>query len=450
MNTNLNETSFLNIIKIAIPIALQQLLTAGLQLVDTAFIVSLGDVSTTAVGASGKFFFLINMIMFGFCSGMMVLASQYWGINDQKSIKQAFGLGLINLMGVGIIASLFCFLFPNALISLFTNDAYVRAIGAEYIKIAGLSFLPSSIAITYSLLLRSTAKVGIPLAVSFVSVGLNTLLNYLLIFGHMGLPRLEVKGAAIATLIASVTQALLYILICKAQNNIANIKLSQLVPKNSEFIKKFYKTSMPTLANETLWGVGVSVYAVILSWQGTANFAAYTIFSAYDQITLTFFIGLCSACGVIIGKLVGKDELNKAYEFGKKYVLYTVVFAAFISILLALFAPFLVSLMRPENAYTFDMAVKVMRLFAVIFPFFIMSYIAIVGVFRAAGSPKIGMILDGTTVWFVGIPFISIAAFLLKLPFEYIYFMTGTEHFVKFFACVIIYKKLNWLNPLTH
>ena len=372
MNTNLNETSFLNIIKIAIPIALQQLLTAGLQLVDTAFIVSLGDVSTTAVGASGKFFFLINMIMFGFCSGMMVLASQYWGINDQKSIKQAFGLGLINLMGVGIIASLFCFLFPNALISLFTNDAYVRAIGAEYIKIAGLSFLPSSIAITYSLLLRSTAKVGIPLAVSFVSVGLNTLLNYLLIFGHMGLPRLEVKGAAIATLIASVTQALLYILICKAQNNIANIKLSQLVPKNSEFIKKFYKTSMPTLANETLWGVGVSVYAVILSWQGTANFAAYTIFSAYDQITLTFFIGLCSACGVIIGKLVGKDELNKAYEFGKKYVLYTVVFAAFISILLALFAPFLVSLMRPENAYTFDMAVKVMRLFAVIFPFFIM------------------------------------------------------------------------------
>ena len=208
VNTNIKETSFSNIVKIAIPIALQQLLTAGLQVVDTAFIVSLGDVPTTAVGASGKFFFLVNIIMFGFCSGMMVLASQYWGINDRKSIKNAFGLGLSNLLVVGFVTSLLCFIFPNAVISLFTDDVYVRELGAAYIKIAGLSFLPGSIALTYSLLLRSTANVGMPLAVSFVSVSLNTVLNYLLIFGHFGFPRLEVRGAAIATLIASVTQAL--------------------------------------------------------------------------------------------------------------------------------------------------------------------------------------------------------------------------------------------------
>jgi len=445
-----NETSFSNVIKIAIPIALQQLLTASLHLVDTGFIVSLGDAPTTAVGVAGRFFFLIHILMFGFCSGMMVLASQYWGINDRKSIKQAFGLGLSNLIIVGLLSASLCFLFPKAVISLFTNDIYVRAIGASYIKIAGLSFIPLSIAITYSLLLRSTANVGVPLFVSFISVGINTLLNYALIFGNLGMPRLEVKGAAIATLIAAVVQAVLYIIICKLQDNIANASIKELIPKSKEFIKKFYKTSIPTLVNEALWGLGVSIYVVILSWQGTSNFAAYTIFSAFDQITFTFFIGLCSACAVIIGKLVGRDELDRAYEFGKTYIKYTIVFAIFLSVVFFLVAPSLVSIMKPESKDTFNMAVKLMRLFAFILPMFIMSYISIIGVFRPAGSPKIGMLVDGITVWLVGIPFVALGAFVLKLPFEYIYFMTGTEHLFKFFICILVYKKRKWLNPLTH
>ncbi|MEX1376865.1 MAG: MATE family efflux transporter [Eubacteriales bacterium] len=448
-NSN-NETSFINIIKIAVPIALQQLLTASLHLVDTGFIVSLGDAPTTAVGVTGRFFFLINIIMFGLSSGMMVLSSQYWGVNDKKSIHQAFGLGMSNLLIVGILASVFCLLFPKSIMSLFTSDIYVVAIGANYIRIAGLSFIPMSIAFAYSLLLRSTANVMVPLFVSFVSVGVNTFLNYVLIFGHFGAPRLWVRGAAIATVTAATVQTILYIIICKKQDNIANAKMQELLPKNKEFVKKFYKTAIPTLSNELIWGVGVSIYVVILSWQGTSNFAAYTIFSAFDQITFTFFIGLCSACGVIIGKLVGRGELNKAYEFGKSYIKYTIIFAVLVASTLFVFAPRLVNLMNPETEYTFNMAVKIIRLFSIIFPFFIMSYIAIVGVFRPAGTPKIGMILDGVTVWFIGIPFVALGAFVLKLPFEYIYFMSGTEHFVKFFVCIYVYKKRNWLNPLTH
>jgi len=445
-----NETSFGNVIKIAIPIALQQLLTASLHLVDTGFIVTLGDAQTTAVGVAGRFFFLIHVIMFGFCSGMMILASQYWGINDRKSIKQAFGLGLSNLIVVGLLTASLCFFLPDTIISLFTSDVYVKAIGVEYIKIAGLSSIPLSIAITYSLLLRSTANVGVPLFVSFISVGVNTILNYGLIFGNLGMPRLEVKGAAIATLIAAIVQAILYIVICKLQDNIANSAINELIPRSKEFIKKFYKTSVPTLLNEALWGIGVSIYVVILSWQGTSNFAAYTIFSAFDQITFTFFIGLCSACAVIIGKLVGRDELDRAYEFGKTYIKYTILFAVFLSTVIYITAPNLVSIMNPESEVTFNMAVKIIKLFAFILPMFIMSYICVIGVFRPAGSPKIGMIVDGITVWFVGIPFVALGAFVLKLPFEYIYFMTGTEHLVKFFICIIVYKKRKWLNPLTH
>lgn len=444
------ETSFINVIKIAIPIALQQLLTASLHLVDTAFIVSLGDAPTAAIGAAGRFFFVINVTMFGFCSGMMVLSSQYWGINDKKTIRQAFGLGLSNLLIFGIIASALCFFFPKPIISVFTNDANVIALGASYLKIAGLSFIPVSVSIAYSLLLRSIAKVGLPLAISFVSVGVNTILNYALIFGNFGAPKLGIKGAAIATLTAAIIQCVLFIVISKIQKNIASASFSQLVPKSKAFVKKFYATSLPILGNEIVWCVGVSVYVMVLGRQGESNFAAYTIFSSFEQITFTFFIGLCSACSVILGKLVGRDELARAYDFSKKYIKYTILFSIFISIVLYIFAPNLVKIMNTENIDTYNMAVKILRTFTFIFPFFVLPYISIVGVFRSAGTPKIGMILDFITVWFIGIPFVILAAYVFKWPYEYIYLMTGVEHLVKSILCIIIFKKRKWLNPLTH
>lgn len=444
-----SETSLKSVLKIAIPIALQQLLTASLHLVDTGFIVRLGNTSTAAIGAAGRLFFAFHVTMFGLCSGMMIITSQFWGIKDIKTIRNAFGMGLINLIAIGLIVGISCFVFPSQLIGIFTNDVNVVVEGAKYLKIAGLSYIPLAIAVTYALLLRSTENVKAPLFVSFVSVGTNTILNYLLIFGKFGFPRLGIQGAAIATLISALLQCALYILICKAQDNVANATIAELIPRSKEFVKKFYKTSVPTLANELLWVSGVSVYSIIYGRQGTINFSAYTIFSAFDQIMFTFFIGLCSACAVIIGKLVGRHELNKAYDFAKKYIIYTEMFAIFVSIMIMIFAPFLIGLMNPNDAQTYDMAVKLMRLYSLVFPLFILPYISIIGIFRPAGSPKIGMILDGITVWFVGVPATLLAAFVFKLPFEYIYIMFGTEHLVKSILCILIYRKRKWLRPLT-
>lgn len=449
MNINYNETSFSNIIKIAIPIALQQLLTASFQLVDTGFIVQLGDTSTAAIGAASRLFFGIWVIMFGFSSGMMIISSQFWGIKDRATIRQAFGLGLINLIVFGLITTAACFFFPKQLIGIFTNDSLAIAEGAKYLKIAGLSSIPLSIAIGYSLLLRSTENVKIPLVVSVFSVITNTILNYVLIFGHFGFPKMGIEGAALASLISTILQAVLYILICRLQNNIANASLSELLPKGREFVKKFYKVTVPVLANEILWVLGVSVYAMIYGRQGTVNFSAFTIFSAFEQIMFTFFIGLCSACAVIMGKLVGRQELNRAYDFGKKYLIYTEIFSVFIGIIVLIFAPQLIKLMNPESQETYRMAVKLMRVYTLIFPFFIMPYMSIVGIFRAAGSPRIGMILDAVTVWFVGVPFVLLAAYVFKWPFQYVYMMFGTEHLVKSILCMIVYRRRKWLKPLT-
>ena len=443
------ETSFRSILKIAIPIALQQLLTASLHLVDTGFIVRLGNTSTAAIGAAGRLFFAIHVTMFGICSGMMVISSQFWGIKDIKTIRQAFGMGLINLTIFALIVGIACFFFPATLIGVFTNDALAIVEGAKYLKIAGLSFIPLSLAFAYSLILRSTENVKVPLAVSFVSVGTNTLLNYLLIFGKFGFPKLGIQGAAIATLISAVLQSILFIIICKAQNNIANATIAELIPHSKDFVKKFYKTSLPILGNEFLWIAGVSVYAMVYGRQGTVNFSAYTIFSAFDQIMFTFFIGLCSACAVIVGKLVGRQQLNAAYDFGKKFIIYTEIFAVFVGVLIVIFAPFFVGLMNPENIETQNMAIQLMRIYPFIFPLFIMPYICIVGIFRSAGSPKIGMALDGVTVWFVGVPATLIAAYVFKLPFEYIYVMFGTEHLIKSILCILVYRKRKWLRPLT-
>lgn len=449
MNTLIKETSLKNILKIAIPIALQQLLISSLHLVDTAFIVQLGDISTAAVGTAGRVFFLFHVLIFGSCSGMMVLSSQFWGVGDKKTIHQAFGLGMFSALGLGFIMCCLAFFFPRAMINIFTDNEMIISEGAKYIKIASLMFIPMAIANAHGYLLRATEHVIMPLIISFIGVGINTALNYILIFGKLGSPALGIEGAAIATVISSTFQCILFIVLCRMQKNICAVSFRDIMPKTKEFVKKYFSVAMPVFINELIWCTGVNVYVMALARQEVSNYTAYTIFTPFEQIFFTLFIGLGSACSVLLGKIVGRNELKKAYNFAKHFAIYTFLIAILTGGLIFIFAPSLIGLMQVDSLATQAMAIKIMRIFACVLPIFICTYICIVGIFRSAGSTKIGMILDGATVWFVGIPMVWLAAFVFHWDFEYIYLMTFIEHVIKTIICIFIFRKRNWLKPLT-
>ncbi len=438
-----------NVLKLAVPISLQQMLAASFHLVDTAFIVRLGVIPTAALGVSGRWFFLIQLTFFGFASGMSVIVSQFWGIKDFKTIRKSFGLGLMNAFMIAFIGTAVLFFFTPQLLSVFTNDTAVVAAGAQYMKIACWTFIPLSVAYIFSFLLRSTETVILPLLVTIISVITNTILNYLLIFGNFGFPEMGIRGAALATLISGVLQLVLIVSISYIKKNIAAAKIKDLFSFGKSFVKKYYLLALPVLANEVLWALGVNVYNMVLGRLGSDNYAAFTIYGSIEQLLFTFFIGLCSACAVIIGKMVGRGELNEAYTAAKKFLIYGTLFAFLMGIIALLIRHPIISLLGVTDAYTAAMVSKLLMIYAAAVPFYILPYIAIVGIFRAGGDTKIGLIYDIVNVWLIGVPIVAVTGLVLKWSFETVFIAMWTEHIIKTIMCLIYFKSRRWIRRVT-
>lgn len=450
MNIKANNQLVKQTMRLALPIALQQLLTASLHLVDTAMVVSLGDISTAAIGAAGRWFFLIHLFFFGFGSGMSVIISQFWGIKDTKTIGKAFGLGTVNTMITGLLFTTVAVCFPEFMIGVFSNEAAVIAEGAKYIQIAALAFIPLAISMTFGYLMRSTEQVMMPLIISFVSVGSNTFLNYLLIYGKFGFSPLGIRGAAYATMISSTLQCGLYMITSRFHNKLKlSFKIKNLIPKDKDFVRKYYITAMPVLFNEVLWALGMNTYNMVLARQGSSNYAAYTIFEAIEQVAFTFSIGICSACSVILGKMVGKNELEKAFETARKYIYAIIALAVTIGGLLFGLSRPLVSLFNVQNANTASMAMTLLRIHSCMLILTLIPFICIVGIFRAGGDTKTGLFIDMFNVWVIGVPITLICGFVLKLDFQYIFMAMYSEHVIKVFMSLYHFRSKKWLNRLT-
>lgn len=446
-----SDTNILkNVVKLALPISLQQMLAASFHLIDTAMVVKLGDTSIAAIGAAGRWFFLMHLIFFGFASGMSVIVSQFWGVKDIKTIRKSFGICLMNVGTASIIISILAYIFAPQFIRLFNNKPQVVAEGIRYLRIACWTFIPIGISLIFSYLLRSVEVVMLPLIVTIVSVVTNTALNYILIFGKLGFPEMGIQGAAIATLISASIQMLLIVSISYIKKNIAAAKIKELFSFSKEFVKRYYLLSLPVLGNEVFWALGVNVYNMVYGRLGTANYAAFTIYSSIEQIAFTFFVGLCSACAVITGKTVGTGNLKKAYKTAKSFLIGGPVFSIIIGTILILLRNPIIDLMGIPNQYTAQMVSKLLLIYGLAMPVNILPYIAIVGIFRAGGDTTTGLRFDLINVWLIGVPMVVICGLYFKLPFEWVFLSMWSEHIVKAILCIWYFRTRKWLRILTN
>ena len=450
MTDNIRQESLAkSILRLAIPVSLQQLFTASLHLVDTAMVAQLGKVSTAAIGAAGRWFFLCNLFYFGFASGMAVLVSQYWGVKDEDKIRKSFGLGIINAAVIGLIFSLASQIIPKAMMHVFIKEPDVVAEGVRYMRFATLSFVPLAFSLIISYLLRSTERVILPLVTSFVSVAVNTVLNYVLIFGKLGFPAMGIQGAGVATAISSVLQAVLIIVVCIARKSIIATSIKNFIPRSKEFIAKYYRVSSPVLINEVLWALGFNAYCMVLGRQGSANYAAYTIFASVEQIAFTLFVGVCSSCAVLVGKRVGSGRMKEAYDVARKFMIGVPVGGLIVGVIFALSSGGLVNLLNVPDIETGIMTQRLMIIYGGVMVMFLVPYIAIVGIFRAGGDTKIGLLYDLTCMWLVGVPAVYLAGMVFHWPFEVVFGTMYVESLVKTVLCVRHFKKKTWLIRLT-
>lgn len=435
---------------LALPIALQQLLTSCAQLIDTAMVVGLGNAGTAAIGVAGRWGFLVNLALFGISSGVATMTAQHWGIKDYKSIHRAYGTGLVLAVTVGMIYTVCAFAIPRQLMMVFNNEPEVIEAGAQYLRYVCLYGIFTAISLVTSTTMRSTEDVHTPLVCSVIAVVTNTALNYILINGKLGLPALGLQGAAIATALSAALQAALMITIGYAKKSIVIAKPSETFSFEKEFFRKFLRVCLPVMFNELMWGIGTNVYAMVYARQGSENYAAYTIFNSIEQVAFVFFVGICHACSIMVGKSVGAGRHKEAYSMGKRFIMLVPLLGVLTgAVLIAVRYP-LLSLLPIETEGARQMTATLIFIYALWMGVRNISYVSIVGIFRAGGDTKIGMYYDLCSLFLLSIPTVVYLGFFTDVPFYVLIIaMYVAEDTLKSVLCLRRFKSRRWIKQLT-
>lgn len=434
-------------IAISIPIAIQALLNTTLNLIDNIMIGSLGESSIAAVGLANKVFFVFTLLLFGIVSGSSILTAQYWGKRDIKNIRRVLGASLIIGLSASILFMLAGLFIPKAVMRIFTPSEGTIAIGASYLVIVALSYPLTAITNCYISLLRATNKVKAPVFISLVAILVNVVLNYTFIFGNFGAPRLGVQGAAIATVIARLVECLSILAVAYVSKGAAAAKIKELVSFNKDFFKKYFITVSPVIANEFMWGLGVTMYSLVYGRMGDQAVASITITQNVEQICIVLFQGLSSATAVILGNELGANKLKDAETHSKSFFGIQLLLTIVMGTICILIRKPLINLFSVDSTVASDIT-KCLTVFVCYLPFRTFNLVNIVGVLRSGGDTKAALLLDMTGVWCVGIPFAFLGGIVLGLPIYYVYAMITIEEVYKFILGFKRYKQKKWLKNI--
>lgn len=438
-----------SMLSIAIPIALQNLITSSLNMVDTLMISSLGESSIAAVGLANQVFFFYALINFGINSGSSIFISQYWGREDIFSIRKVLGLSVSLSTITGIIFTLGAFFFPEFIMGIFIKEPEVVKLGADYLRIVSLSYIITAIGFAYSIALRSTGRPKVPMMVSAISFVTNTVFNYLLIFGKFGFPQLGVKGAAWGTLIARIVEIIFILYIVYSTNGPLAASPKELLDWNKEFVNKYLNTISPVILNETFWSLGQVMYSIAYARIGKEATAAIQLTTTIQNIFFVLVRGLANACAVMVGNKIGAGDKEEAYEYAIQFLTLSTLIGLIFGVIMALTPDLTLKVFKNLEPNLYEITRKLLVIMGL--SFFIRTYnsTAIVGVLRGGGDTRFSMFLEMGAVWLVGVPLAFFGALVLKWPVYFVLPLVILEEVVKFSLSLPRILSKKWIKDVT-
>ncbi|MBO3443545.1 MATE family efflux transporter [Clostridium sp. CCUG 7971] len=434
---------------ITLPIVLQSLITSSLNMLDTMMIGKVGEVELASVGIANQYYFLFSLLSNGIAIGSGVLIAQLWGKKDNDSIKRVLSKSLFYALVLTIAFMALGLLMPQKIMSIFTNDSDVVKIGVQYLQIVIISYFFTTITFTFSSGLRSIGNTQLPMWASFTGLIVNGILNTILIFGLLGMPALGIRGAAIATLIARITECLIVVISVYKNIDVLKLKFSYIFSLPKSISSTLIAITIPILANEACWAFGNITYNAIYARIGTGAAASMQICSTIMNLFMIFTFGLANAAVVIIGNEIGANKEESAINASKKIASLSIRISILLAILMAITANPIVSFFNvsPEVKLSSE---YILYIYAIIMLFRVYNAVMIVGILRGGGDATYGSILQGCTLWFVGIPLAYIAAFILHLPVYLVVAFTVSEEILKAILIVKRFKSFKWLRNIVN
>lgn len=433
--------------KLAIPIIIQNLLSAAVNSSDVIMLNYVGQSAISAVSLAANYSNILFMVYYGLGTGASLLCAQYFGKKNMQAIHAIEGIALRFSLAISVLVALAAFTMPQRMLLLFTSDQELIAIGSSYIRIMGITYLCWGVTEIYLAILRSIGRVTISMTLNMLAFGLNILLNAVFIFGLFGAPKLGVTGVAIATASSRLIQLVACVIVSLLSKDV-KLNPAYMFIRSKTLLNDFIHLSLPALGNDLSWSVAFSMYSVILGHLGTEAVAANSLVTVVRNVGSVFCFAIASAGTILLGRVMGQEELEKSKSYASRMLKMTVVAGAVGGVIVLAVTPFVL-----RFAFLNDTAMHYLKYMLLINSYYIMGSAVntalIAGVFRAGGDTKFGLICDTIDMWVYAVPLGFFAAFVLKLPVLWVYFLLCTDEFVKWPWVIRHYRKGEWAKNIT-
>ena len=440
---------FRKMLAIAIPVALQNLINFGVNMMDTVMLGKLGETQLSASSLANELGFIFMIVNFGLGSGLGILTAQYWGKGDVLSVRKVLSLAYRLTVGIGIVFTVIALTVPEAVMRIFTTDQAVIAEGVRYLRIIAFTYVINGVSVTSINMLRTVGVVKISVVISSVSLVVNVFSNWVFIFGHLGAPALGIAGAALGTLIARVVEIIIVLVFMGFFERQIVFRPKDLFLKiDSQIKKNFVSYSLPVLCNETFWSVGSSMLAVIMGHIGSDMVAAASIANLVRQFAFILMQGVSSASAVITGHTIGEGDYAKAKEQARQFLLLSVAIGLVNCLVMTLLKGPVVGFYNVSDS-TREMARQMITALTFICPFQSVGMVILIGMMRGGGDSKFVLVWDVGSIWLAAIPLGILTGWLLHWPAPIVFFFLRFDDVVKSIACLFRMKSGKWIRDVT-
>lgn len=441
------EHFFKIMVTLAIPIILQNIMSSSLNFIDNIMVGRLGDTEIAAVGLANQVYFIILLFLLGVSGGASMFISQFWGKKDMRNIRRVQGLSLILSITACSIATIVSLAFPDSIIKLFSKDPNVITIGSSFLRISSLSYIMFGISTIYSVTLRNTGHPHIPMIANIIAVIVNTVLNYCLIFGNLGFPRLEVPGSAMATCLARLLECAIILTFVYSHNWPSSATIREMLDLKRGLVRRFFSQSGLLIFKDVLWATGIIIYNGIYSRIGTSDIAAVNILNPIVQISTVLFTAFATSCQIMVGNQLGMGNDATAYQYAKRFLKIGIFGGALMGITLISCRGWL---LLPYNIseHTLRNATWLIMIYGIYMPLAMFNMTSVVGVMRSGGDTMICIIMDLIAVYFIGLPLALFGAFVLDLPVFIVYAMIYSQEIFKAVIMLRRFISKKWMNNL--
>lgn len=438
---------YLKTAKIAIPLSLQNLLSSCMGIVDTLMVSWIGMV--TAVGTAAQIDTLCSMIAYGSIGGTSMFSSQFYGAKDYKNLKKTFGLSLLLALGNALFWFLVATFFGQQILLFYMPDAEIVKFSLQYLDVAKFGLVIGSINFAFSFMYRSIQSAKVSLLVSIITISSNAILNACLIFGFGFFPKLGVVGAALGTVIAQSIGLVIYVSHAIITKQPFFGTFSEMFKIDKVFAFPILKKVLPLIFNETLFGLGSTLFIKAFGQLGKSSMDAYYVGNQIYNTFLFIVYGYGSAIAILLGVKLGSGKIEEAKQDANYHLGLSFILSIILVLGMVIFANPMVSIFKLDDPIVQLLAVQIVWVLAVKVSMRLFNFI-IFSILKSGGESKVIQILDSGILWVIGLPSAFICVNLLNMSsIVLVLLITQLEQLIRFVIGIIYVRKEKWANDIT-